>query len=115
VFAYKLNFTMWYLPFQDHEGQIIKTAAFLGKTLSETQVTELADHLSFSSMKKNPSVNLEPIMAKKNGPDFLQSTELRFIRKGEVGDWKNHMTPEMAAKFDAWTEENTEDTGLNFD
>jgi hypothetical protein len=25
------------------------------------------------------------------------------------------MTPEMAAKFDAWTEENTEDTGLNFD
>lgn len=53
-------------------------------------------------------------MAKKNGSDFLQSTELRFIRKGEVGDWKNHMTREMAARFDAWTEENTRGTGLNF-
>jgi estrone sulfotransferase len=64
-------------------------------------------------MKKNPSVNLEPIIAKKDGSDYLQSTELRFIRKGEVGDWKNHMTPEMAERFDAWTEENTRGTGLN--
>lgn len=52
-------------------------------------------------------------MTKKNGPDFLQATELRFIRKGEVGDWKNHMTPEMAARFDAWIEENLRGTGLS--
>jgi estrone sulfotransferase len=64
-------------------------------------------------MRKNPSVNLEPIMAKKNGPDFLQATELRFIRKGEVGDWKNHMTSEMATQFDAWIEENLRGTGLS--
>jgi hypothetical protein len=90
-------------------------AAFLGKTLTEAEVSKLASHLSFSSMKKNPAVNLEPIMAKKNGPDFLQTTELRFIRKGQVGDWKNYMTPEMAARFDAWTEENIRGTGLTFD
>jgi estrone sulfotransferase len=66
-------------------------------------------------MKKNPSVNLEPIMAKKNGPDFVQTKELCFIRRGEVGDWKNHMTPEMASRFDAWTEENIRGTGISFD
>jgi hypothetical protein len=65
-------------------------------------------------MRKNPSVNLDPIMAKKYGPDFFQATELRFIRKGEVGDWKNYMTPEMAARFDTWIEENTRGTGLSF-
>jgi len=78
-------------------------------------VSTLANHLSFKNMKKNPSVNLEPIMAKKNGPEFVQTEELSFIRRGEVGDWKNHMTPEMASRFDAWTEENIRGTGLHFD
>ncbi|XP_033609943.1 luciferin sulfotransferase isoform X2 [Cryptotermes secundus] len=98
---------------RDQEAAIRKTATFLGKTLTETEVSKLANHLSFSSMRKNPSVNLEPIMTKKNGPDFLQATELRFIRKGEVGDWKNHMTPEMTTRFDAWIEENLRGTGLS--
>lgn len=53
-------------------------------------------------------------MVKKYGPHIFQDTELRFIRKGEVGDWKNHMTPEMTAKFDAWIEENIRGTGLSF-
>jgi estrone sulfotransferase len=64
-------------------------------------------------MRKNPSVNLDPIMAKKFGSDFFQKRELHFIRKGEVGDWKNHMTPEIAARFDTWIEENTRGTGLS--
>jgi Sulfotransferase domain. len=100
---------------QDLECAIKKIAAFLGKTLTESDVSKLADHLSFKNMKRNPSVNLEPIMAKKNGPDFVQTNELSFIRKGEVGDWKTHMTPEMASRFDAWTEKNTRGTGLSFD
>ncbi|XP_069695752.1 luciferin sulfotransferase-like [Periplaneta americana] len=100
---------------RDQASAIKKTADFLGKTLSEAEVQQLAEHLSFSNMKKNPAVNLEPIIAKKNGPDYLQKTDLRFIRKGEVGDWKNHMSPEMAARFDTWTEENLRGTGLSFE
>jgi len=99
---------------QDLECAIRKTAAFLGKTLTESDVSTLADHLSFKNMKKNPSVNLELLLAKKNGPDFVQTEELSFIRKGEVGDWKNYMTPDMASRFDAWTEENIRGTGLSF-
>ena len=83
--------------------------------MTDDQVDQLAEHLSFGSMKKNPALNLEPIMAKKNGPEFLQTSDLRFIRKGEVGDWKNHMSPEMAARFDAWSEEHLRGTGLSFD
>jgi hypothetical protein len=100
---------------KDLECAIRKTSAFLGKTLTEADVSTLANHLSFKNMKKNPSVNLEPIMAKKNGPEFVQTEDLSFIRRGEVGDWKNHMTPEMASCFDAWTEENIRGTELSFD
>ena len=28
-----------------------------------------------------------------------------FFRKGKVGDWKNHITPEMAMKLDHITEQ----------
>ncbi|XP_063238071.1 luciferin sulfotransferase-like [Bacillus rossius redtenbacheri] len=100
---------------RDQEGAIRQTAAFLGKTLSEDQVKVLAEHLSFDSMKRNPAVNLEPIIAKKNGPEFLATTELRFIRKGQVGDWRNHMGDELATRFDWWTQDHLRDTGLSFD
>lgn len=66
-------------------------------------------------MKNNPAVNLEPIICKTNGKDFLEQTELRFIRKGEIGDWKNHMTDEMAKRFDDWAENNLNGTGLSFE
>ncbi|XP_067007721.2 luciferin sulfotransferase [Anabrus simplex] len=99
---------------RDLSGIIRTTADFLGKTLSENDVNRLEEHLSFGSMKKNPAVNLEPMLEKKNGPSFLRDSGLHFIRKGEVGDWKNHMSSDLAARFDSWTEENLRGTGLRF-
>ncbi|GLH08697.1 Sulfotransferase [Gryllus bimaculatus] len=99
---------------KDQEGAIRKTAKFLGKDLSDAEVTELANYLSFNNMRKNPAVNLEPVIEKKNGPNYMEKNQLFFIRKGEIGDWKNHMSPEIAAKFDVWTEENLKGTGLKF-
>lgn len=99
--------------------------------MTDDQVKQLADYLSFNKMKTNPAVNLEPIIDKTHGPDFLKNNDLRFIRKGEViilsflgvkiinllqiGDHKNYMTPEMIARFDKWTEDNLRGTGLSFD
>ena len=39
--------------------------------------------------------------------------EGKFIRKGIIGDWQNHFTPEMNAEWDAWIEENLKGTGLH--
>ena len=38
-----------------------------------------------------------------------------FIRKGEVGDWKNHFPPEMNEKFEAEFIEKMKEHGLEFD
>lgn len=55
------------------------------------------------------------MMAKRRGADCpVRSDEAPFIRKGEVGDWKNYMSEELVAKFDAWTETNIVGTGLFF-
>ncbi|KAK6622471.1 hypothetical protein RUM43_012828 [Polyplax serrata] len=99
---------------KDQVGAIRKAAEFLNKNLTEEDVQKLADHLSFNKMRQNPAVNLEPLLAKTAGPEFLKNSELRFIRKGEIGDHKNFMSDELIERFDKWTAENLEGTGLSF-
>lgn len=71
-------------------------AEFLGKSLNEEQIDKLLDHLSFESMRKNPSVNLESLLKMKNGQDFEQRGDQTFIRKGKVGDWTNYMSQQLS-------------------
>jgi hypothetical protein len=43
---------------------------------------------------------------------MLVAKHSSFFRKGIVGDWKNHLTPEMATRLDQITEQKLKDTGL---
>jgi hypothetical protein len=67
-------------------------------------------------MKKNPALNLEPILAMMEKPALNDTNpDETFIRKGKVGDWKNYMSQELSDKFDKFTEENLKGTTLVFD
>ncbi len=44
--------------------------------------------------------------------EWANKTKTKFIRKGIVGDWKNHFTPEMNVEWDAWINEQLKDSGL---
>ena len=95
---------------KDLRAEIRKVAAFLGKSYSDEQVDKLAEHLHIDNFKKNPYVNLEG--GKKSG--LLHQDRGNFIRKGKTGDWKNHFTPEMTIKFDAWLDQKLKGTDLQF-
>ncbi|XP_037085788.1 sulfotransferase 1C4-like isoform X2 [Pollicipes pollicipes] len=95
---------------RDLKGSVSKVATFLGKTLSEQQLDDLAHHLHFDNFKKNPFVNNEVL---KIIPGFADP-ERSFVRKGKTGDWKNHFTPEMGRRMDAWIAENLRGTDLTF-
>ena len=56
-------------------------------------------------MKKNPHCN-PTAGVEWHGGDFM--------RKGEVGDWRNYFSQEMVEKWDAWIGENVNGTGLEF-
>ncbi|EFX76431.1 hypothetical protein DAPPUDRAFT_55135 [Daphnia pulex] len=90
-------------------GEIEKVAAFLGKTLGEEELVKLTEHLKFDNFKTNESVNNES--GKKTGA-FNQ--EGNFIRKGKTGDWKNHFSPELNCRINAWIEKNLAGTDLKF-
>ena len=95
---------------RDLNAQIRKVAAFLGKSYSDEQVAGLASHLHFDNIKRNPFVNLDYTDVSR----FMTPERGSFIRKGQTGDWKNHFTPEMTARFDAWMADKLKGTDLSF-
>ena len=50
------------------------------------------------------------------GPIFKdEEGKATFIRKGIIGDWKNHFTAEQSARMEAVCAERFKDTGLEFE
>lgn len=76
---------------------IRQVAAFLEVKIDDAEVATLALHCSFDQMKANPAVNNETFSP-------TASENLKFIRKGKAGDWKNHLTQEHVKAFKEWTE-----------
>ena len=94
---------------KDLAANIRKVAKFLGKEFEDEKIEALVDHLSFEKMKNNTAVNkagYEKHMAHSKGG--------RFMRKGEIGDWKNHFTIEMNKRMDEAIENYFKPIGLEF-
>lgn len=93
---------------KDLPAVIVKTAKFMGKSLTEDQITRLSHHLSFDSMKKNKSISETPL--KRSVPFF----KYKLLRKGESGTFKKEMTPELIERFDKWSLEQLGDSDFRF-
>lgn len=100
---------------KDLKGTVRELADFLEKNYTDAEYEELCKYLSFQSMRENKACNLEDMLEEQHGKGYYQKVGDHFIRKGQVGDWKNYMSTELSKKFDDWIEENTKDTGLKFD
>lgn len=93
---------------EDIEDTIRKVTKFLEKPLSNDDIQRLIEFLSFDSMKENEACNFELLLENTRGKKYFDTVGQHFIRKGQVGDWKNYMTPEMSQRFDDWIEKHTE-------
>eukprot|EP00112_Aurelia_sp_Birch-Aquarium-sp1_P013282 Seg2813.2 transcript_id=Seg2813.2/GoldUCD/mRNA.D3Y31 product="Sulfotransferase 1C4" protein_id=Seg2813.2/GoldUCD/D3Y31 len=91
---------------KDQDAAIRKVAKFLGKDLSEDKIKSLVQHLDFKCMKQNKAVNYEFLT--ENPEDGS------FMRKGQVGDWKNYFTEEMNARMDDAIKKYCTPIGLEF-
>ncbi|KAK4317457.1 hypothetical protein Pmani_011460 [Petrolisthes manimaculis] len=91
-----------------------RVAKFLGRAVSETEVGRLAEHCSFNSMSKNKAVNNENLMAATNESNRSDSGNLKFMRKGKVGDWKKHLTEKQQKAFKEWTDKNLNGTDFPY-
>ncbi|KAG7232185.1 hypothetical protein INR49_009463 [Caranx melampygus] len=72
---------------QDLSEGIRQISSFFGFSLTEDQVRQIAGESTFTAMKES-SANSHGNMGNV------------IFRKGEVGDWKNHFTPEQSQEMD---------------
>merc|ERR1719175_191623 len=98
---------------QDLASVVRKTSDFLGKNLTEEQITALVEHLDFKSMKSNKAVNkadmVRSLQKMRNEPE---DESQQFMRKGQVGDWKNRLTEDQVKRMEEWERKNL--SGSNF-
>ncbi|KAG5234936.1 flavonol sulfotransferase [Salix suchowensis] len=98
---------------KDTAAHVKKLAEFMGCsfTLEEEEEGEVQkivsmcsfDKLSNLEVNKNGTHSLDTLIAVKNSA---------FFRKGEIGDWKNNLTPEMGARLDDIMEQKLKGSGL---
>jgi len=118
----KNDVKMLFLTYEEMKADLPKVikrvADFLAKSLTDEEVSTLADHLSFKNMSNNAAVNKEDVVEfaiKLHGGNSIQEAKSgggKFMRKGEVGDWQNHLTEEQVSRMAAW--ENRQLHGSDF-
>ncbi|XP_029198230.2 sulfotransferase family cytosolic 1B member 1-like [Acropora millepora] len=86
---------------KDLSGNIQLIAEFLEKPVSADTINKIAHQCTFKEMAKNMATFT------LDGP--------KLLRKGEIGDWKNYFTPDIAKRFETEVMKELMDTGLAFD
>uniref|UniRef100_UPI0037E7BC16 cytosolic sulfotransferase 1-like n=1 Tax=Semicossyphus pulcher TaxID=241346 RepID=UPI0037E7BC16 len=103
----KLHYMFYEDLTKDTGQEIDKLCTFLGLSPSAEEKKNILSRVHFTEMKTNKMVNHSLF----NGMDFKISP---FMRKGKIGDWKNHFTVAQNQEFDEHYKNKMKDTTLQF-
>lgn len=92
---------------QDLKAAVGRISKFLDKPLEDELIEKIADRCVFKNMKKNNMSNYSTVK-------IMDQSKSEFLRKGIVGDWKNHLTAEEVQYFDDVYKKKTEDMNYTF-
>ncbi|KAG9350007.1 hypothetical protein JZ751_026360 [Albula glossodonta] len=92
---------------EDLSREISRISSFLGLSPSEKEKERVTGKTKFETMKSNS-------MADYSTFDMMDQSISPFMRKGTVGDWKNHFTVAQNAEFDEEYKRRMEKSTLAF-
>ncbi|XP_017561183.1 cytosolic sulfotransferase 3-like isoform X1 [Pygocentrus nattereri] len=92
---------------EDTGREVERLCSFLGSSTSAEEKERITKATQFDAMKQNKMTNYStvPVMDSKISP---------FMRKGKVGDWKNHFTVAQNEQFDEHYKQKMKSTTLQF-
>ena len=93
---------------KDLTAAVSQVASFIGADLSSEVIAKIAALTDFNTMKDDDTTN------HSDAKPILRPDSTDFMRKGEVGDWKNYLSPEQSAEMDAICAQKLVGTGLEF-
>ncbi|KAK4293014.1 hypothetical protein Pmani_034255 [Petrolisthes manimaculis] len=95
---------------KDIMGELGKLSDFVGINLTQQQKQNIAQQTSFSNMKQRG----EPAKGEGLYNEEVKKKDGGFFRKGVVGDWKNHFSPQLNQEIDMWINKNVGDIPFNW-
>ncbi|XP_072954991.1 cytosolic sulfotransferase 12-like [Typha angustifolia] len=101
---------------KDPKGEMRRLAEFMGCGFSQEEeeeekvVEELVEMCSLRGLRK-----LEVNKSGTMGMGTIGIKKRSFFRRGEVGDWADHLSKEMVERLDKVVEEKLQGSGLSFD
>ncbi|XP_048210587.1 amine sulfotransferase-like [Perognathus longimembris pacificus] len=114
-YEHRHDFNILFLSYEemkkDLRNSVLKLSKFFDKELSEEDVDAVVIQASFEKMKSDARANYDVILSDEIG---TRNSDGRFLRKGTVGDWKNHFTVEQSERFDRIFHKNMKDFPLKF-
>ncbi|XP_047455735.1 amine sulfotransferase-like [Mugil cephalus] len=112
-YSHKDDMNMLFITYeemiQDLPSVVERISVFLGKELTDEQLVNVVQHSIFSNMRKIPQASYEGAQG-----NLLNSHQGRFMRKGIIGDWKNHFTVAQNERFDEVFHREMKDFPLSF-
>ncbi|XP_048452733.1 amine sulfotransferase-like [Rhincodon typus] len=94
---------------KDLRVAVLKFINFLGRSLDNKSVDIIVERSTFKNMKSNPKSNYE-----NAGFPTFDNSVVGFMRKGIVGDWKNHFTVAENEMFDRLFQEKMKGVPLKY-
>ncbi|XP_014674128.1 PREDICTED: sulfotransferase 1C2-like [Priapulus caudatus] len=97
---------------KDQLGGIRRMAEFLGQSLTDEEVMKVAEH---TGIKQSRERILQVVKPTEKAKLIIDQSVSLFVRKGEIGDWKNHFTVAENEIYNKRICEKMEGSDLHFD
>lgn len=94
---------------KDLAGSVKAISEFMGYTYDDSVLDNITKQCTFESMKSDPLADPDTFPEVKG--KIIEGTS--FLRKGEVGDWRNCFSDEQSARLDAEYAKRMVGSGLN--
>ncbi|XP_054993235.1 amine sulfotransferase-like [Sorex araneus] len=113
-YEHRQKFNILFLSYEemkkDLKSAVQKLCHFLGKELSEDDLDAFVRQATFKNMKSDSRANINNILKDVAGA----KSDGHHLRKGTIGDWKNHFTVAQSERFDMIFQRKMKDIPLKF-